>query len=63
MGEKNRMVETNGFEPHRKSLKKMKVLLLTSNYFNISIKDIHLQKGDGARLLECGMFYFKIYLQ
>lgn len=58
------MVEINGFEPDPKSLKKKKkVILLTSNYFNISIKHTHLQKGDGSvLLLECKIFYFKMYL-
>lgn len=57
------MVEIDGFEPDPKSLKKMRVLLLTSNYFNISIKDTHLQKGGGSVLLECRIFYLKMYLQ
>lgn len=56
------MVEINVFEPDLKSLKKMTVLLLTSNYFNISIKDTPLQKGDGLVLLECRIFYLKMYL-
>jgi len=61
MGQKKNR-ELNCFEPDPKALKKMRSLLLTSNYFSISIKDTHLQKGDGSVLLECRIFYFKMYV-
>lgn len=48
--QKIEMVEKNGFEPYTKSLKKLRILLLTSNNLNVSIKYIHLQKGDGMVL-------------
>lgn len=48
--QKIEMVETNGFEPYTKSLKKLRILSLTSNNLNVSIKYTHLQKGDGMVL-------------
>lgn len=56
------MAEINSFDPDPKLQKKMRVLLLTSNYLNISIKNTCLQKGDGSVLLECRVFYFKMYI-
>lgn len=38
----------NGFEPDPKSLKKMRVISLNSDYINMSITNIHSRKGNAV---------------
>lgn len=45
---KIREKKMNGFEPDPKSLKKMRVISLNSDYINMSITNIHSRKGNAV---------------